>query len=554
MSGNGTRKLLRSGFARPAIAQRLSDCVVSAASSCLQRLEHLLVTFSVLTRGAVSTPGRSIGCLRLPAEPSCWKTLPFNPSSSCFPGGARDHFCSDDRFNRGGVFGLGFAIASCSWLFSGRPVAAADESLYDILGVDKGASEEEIKKAYKRSAVRNHPDKAPPEERAEYEERFKRISRAYEILSDPQKRQTYDLRGASAFDGNDANGGPGMAQGGFQAGGDPFEMFSSMFGRGFDVGRRTPDVGYFMEVSLEEIFTGCTRDIRYNQDIVCTRCRGRGATRIDRCRACGGRGATVSVREISPGYVQQVQRQCQACGGRGSTIPAGAFCQECNGGGMKQREIHLPVEVPPGCQEGRVFKFPGKADEAPDLATGDIIVEIREKKHKTFKRYGDDLLIDQRVSLLDALCGVRFTLKHLDGADLEVQCPAVVRPGDVWVVKGRGMPRSSRGSRERHGDLLVRFEVDFPERMPGSGDANLRDQLRPLLDPKAPATAGDSSSGSFWSGLFGAGGGGDTAKSVTASKAGPGRVQQIAEMQARRESEQASQQQQRRGGAECKQM
>ncbi|CAL1148626.1 unnamed protein product, partial [Cladocopium goreaui] len=231
-------------------------------------------------------------------------------------------------------------------------------SLYDVLGVDKNASEQEIKKAYKRAAVKFHPDKAPESERPQYEERFKRISRAYEILSDPEKRRAYDLRGESAFDG--AGGG---AQGGFGPGVDPFDMFRSMFGQNFGFGvARTPDVGYEVEVTMEEMYKGFNKSVRYDRDAVCRTCQGMGATQIETCVFCNGRGVIVEDRQVGPGYFQRVQRHCQRCGGQGAQ--ARNRCSKCRGKGFVKEQVDLNVSAPPGCPDRKRFMFQGKADEA----------------------------------------------------------------------------------------------------------------------------------------------------------------------------------------------
>ena len=157
------------------------------------------------------------------------------------------------------------------------------------------------------------------------------------------------------------------------------------------------------------------------------------------------------------------------------------------------KNANLPVEVIPGCPSRYRFVFRGMADEEPDMDTGDIIIELREKPHAHFRRFASKhLLCHRKVPLLDALSGVRFTVKHVDGTNLEIQCPvgSVVRPGEFWIVKGRGMPDpSNRGS---FGDLIVQFDVDFPERLPNAQGFALRDQLRPLLDPSAPAIPNNS--------------------------------------------------------------
>mmetsp|Transcript_42940 Transcript_42940/g.134976 ORF Transcript_42940/g.134976 Transcript_42940/m.134976 type:complete len:495 (-) Transcript_42940:28-1512(-) len=450
------------------------------------------------------------------------------------------------------VLSLGLLLGRVPPLVSRPAVAASEGSLYDVLGVERSATEQEVKKAYKRAALKTHPDKAPEGEREAYEERFKRVSRAYEILSDPEKRRIYDAQGESAFDGRDATGaGPGgpAGMGGF-AGADPFEMFRSMFGNGFGNGfgrRRTPDVGYALEVTLEELYAGCTREVRYEQDVVCTSCAGRGATRLDTCSMCHGHGVTVTQRQVAPGFYTQYQRTCSACGGAGATVPAGCTCSTCRGSGIVQRTLKLPVQVAAGCPDGQRFVFHGKADEAPGMETGDVIVEVHEKKHPLFSRVGDaDLLLDKSIPLLDALCGVRFSVKHLDGSSLEVECPEgqVVRPGDVWLVRGRGMPRrAGRG----HGDLLVRFSVDFPSRLP---EADAREQLRPLIDPSAPARP-QTGGGNSWFPF----GSGASSKAAQAARAPERRTKEleeellVQEMQRRAEREGRGRQ-----AAECAQM
>ncbi|CAE7252700.1 DNAJA2 [Symbiodinium natans] len=358
-------------------------------------------------------------------------------------------------------------------LLAWAPVRADEGSLYEVLGVDKNASEQDIKKAYKRAAVKFHPDKAPEAERAQYEERFKRISRAYEILSDPQKRRAYDARGEAAFDGRDAAGAAG-----FQ-GADPFEMFRSMFGQnfGFGFGREvTPDVGYEMEVSLEDFYAGFSKTVHYERDAVCSSCSGLGARNVQTCSQCRGMGMVVEERQFGS-MVQRIQRTCPVCGGRGAV--ASDRCGSCRGSGFQRDRVELRVVAPPGCPDRERFLFPGKADESPGMEAGSIIIELKEKRHPLFARLGnEDLLVTQRVPLLDALCGVHVRVKHLNGKNLDISGPQgkMVRPGEVWVLPGLGMPK--RGNPRNHGDLLIRFEVDFPEDLPAGAS---RESLRHCL-------------------------------------------------------------------------
>mmetsp|Transcript_11048 Transcript_11048/g.23965 ORF Transcript_11048/g.23965 Transcript_11048/m.23965 type:complete len:495 (+) Transcript_11048:57-1541(+) len=384
---------------------------------------------------------------------------------------------------REGLFGLFLSLSLLFPLSRKPPILLSEASYYDVLGVERSATQEEIKKAYKRAALRNHPDKAPENERAAYEERFKAVAKAYEVLSDPEKRRIYDARGASAFTGNDASGAGNF--GGFEGGMDPFEMFRSMFGSNFGFGggrRRTPDLGYSMEVTLEELYTGTTRTVNFQQDVICSSCRGQGATRLDRCTGCHGSGVTMTQHQVA-GFVVQSQQPCPQCNGQGVTVPPGALCNSCRGGGIVQQEVKFDVKIPPNCPENKHFVFPGKADQMPGMETGDVVIELRQRPHPTFTRIGSDLLTEQKVSLLDALTGARITFKHLDGSTIEVPSPdgTVIKPNDVWVIKHRGMTRAS--------NLLIKFEVEFPDKLPSA-----RDQLRPLLDPSAPEKVGEKSS------------------------------------------------------------
>lgn len=263
---------------------------------------------------------------------------------------------------------------------------------------------------------------------------------------------------------------------------------------------------------------------------------------------------TIETRQWGGGYTQ-FQRTCQRCGGQGATVPQGCLCKQCNGAGLTQQQAKLPVKVQPGCPHGERFVFRGKADEQPDMETGDVIVEVREKKHPVFTRIGTaDLLMDRKVSLLDALTGVRFSVKHLDGSDVLVSCGEgqVVRPGEIWTMTGRGMPR--HGNPGAHGDLLVRFEVEFPAELPSS---TARERLRPLLDPKAPVQPSAETGAKSWFGF-----GGSSAKAGQAVQATRLPRNRATEVKRALEEQEARQREMRRGGreqrggsrSECQQM
>lgn len=265
----------------------------------------------------------------------------------------------------------------------------------------------------------------------------------------------------------------------------------------------------------------------------------------------------VFTRQVAPGYVQQMQQPCPTCRGHGATVPPGATCSRCRGKGMSTKKENLPVEVVPGCPSRKRFVFQGLADEEPDMETGDIIIELREKAHAHFRRFADKhLFCHRKVPLLDALSGVRFSVKHVDGTDLEVRCPegTVVRPGEVWVVKGRGMPDPSR--RGSFGDLFVQFDVEFPEKLFNAQGGGLRDQLRPLLDPSAPAVPTSSGGrGGILPGMFSRRGAAEPQPDA-AYRASPEVQERITRMLEEQEEWGSGERRPRRGngGTECKTM
>lgn len=278
-------------------------------------------------------------------------------------------------------------LGICFFIGQRTSCVITETSFYETLGVEKHSSEQDIKKAYKKAALKYHPDKAPEGERKSYEERFKKISHAYEILSDPEKRRVYDTHGEAGLNAQEAGGFPQGGFSGFGGGGDPFEMFRDMFGQeaGFHR-RRTQNLEYVLWITLEELYTGCDRTVNFEQSIVCKSCNGRGAAHLDHCRTCRGSGMTQEQHPQYPGFI--TQRTCPSCRGVG-TKTSGATCRACSGARMQQKQVQFPVHVPPGCPDNAHFVFHGKAHESPDMETGDVIIEVREKKHKVFTRVNE---------------------------------------------------------------------------------------------------------------------------------------------------------------------
>lgn len=367
-------------------------------------------------------------------------------------------------FNFGGGF-HGFRQGQ----HNGHPHGGGDSKLYELLGVDRNATESEIKSAYKKQAMQHHPDRGGDEAT------FKNISKAYEVLSSPEKRQIYDAYGEQGLDNAEqGGGGPGM-------GTDPFDLFSQIFG--FNAagqrqprGRpRTQDAVYELQLSLEELYQGTSRTIAFTRDVVCGTCDGRGGHNVRECQRCRGTGQQVHMQQMGV-FVQQVASQCSACSGKGYVMDPGDVCGSCKGKTTVTEKKRFSIDVEAGAADGHEFRFSGQAHELPGHDTGDVVVVVKAQPHSKFHRVGDSLVMAKKVSLVEALCGFHFSTPFLDGGDLQVQSKPgqIVKDGDMMTIPGRGMPRQGG---QQPGDLFLKLEVDFPSSL----SPEQRDQLQGVL-------------------------------------------------------------------------
>lgn len=348
---------------------------------------------------------------------------------------------------------------------------------YRILEVDRGASSDEIKRAYRRLARQWHPDaSASPEA----EERFKQIGEAYEVLSDPAKRERYDLYG-------DARGEP---LGGFGDIGTIFETFfgTSPFGgrpRTRTSARPGADLAARVVISFEEAARGAEKPVRVETLRACGRCRGDGCepgTVRSRCARCGGTGEFRDARQSVFGTVVTA-RACSACGGAGEA-PADP-CADCRGAGLRRSVETLTVEVPAGVQDGMTLRLRGRGESGVrGGADGDLYVEIRVQPHPVFDRVDDDLVCSLAVDVTQAILGGEIAVQTLDGEEV-LRLRAGTQPGEVIRLRGRGMPRLRGRGR---GDLLIHVNVVIPESMPGKQRA-LVEELARLRGGKIPRGA-----------------------------------------------------------------
>ncbi|KAL0488809.1 dnaJ subfamily A protein [Acrasis kona] len=356
------------------------------------------------------------------------------------------------------------------------------ENLYEVLGVSKNASQDDIKKAYRKKAFEWHPDKHENEKRDEAQEKFKDIAHAFEVLSDQKTRDIYDRYGEEGLQ----RGG-----GGFH---DPSDLFSQFFGGGmFGGGRRAPsgpqkgqDITHALKVSLEELYNGTTKKIRVTRTRNCGDCKGSGSTKpsaVEECKACKGKGRRVEIHQLQPGFVTQQVVTCSSCQGQGKTVDPKFKCKKCNGKRVVTDVTTLEVHIEKGMRDRQNIVFQGEADEKPDVIPGDIVFVLQQKPHDVFERDGTDLYVKKKINLLESLTGVEHKLKHLDGRVLHIKTKSgqIIKPNQVLEVSNEGMPTYRNPFQK--GALLIKFDVEFPESIP----ANVVGQLQSILPAKPKA-------------------------------------------------------------------
>jgi DnaJ family protein A protein 2 len=326
---------------------------------------------------------------------------------------------------------------------------------YELLEIECTADETMIKRSYKKLALKYHPDRNAGDPEAG--EMFKKVGQAYEVLSDPEKRKTYDRHGKK-----------GLEEGGGGGGSSADDIFSMFFGGGRRGGEPKPkDIVHELPVTLEEMYTGKSKKIAATRDRVCGACNGNGikaTAQLKSCTRCGGAGAVIGMREIFPGMVQRVQMRCDMCNGQGQSVRPEDICSDCRGAKVVKDRKVLDVHIERGARSRDHIRFAGEGDQVPGVRQiGDIIIFLNQKPHEVFQRIGDHLLFQHEISLHEALCGFEMPLEQLDRRMLLVKIPPgqVIDPSFAWYVNREGMPIAGTGATER-GHLVINFRVKFP--------------------------------------------------------------------------------------------
>ena len=344
-----------------------------------------------------------------------------------------------------------------------------EKDYYQILGVERNAGEEEIKKAYRKLARKYHPDVNKGDEKSA--EKFKEVQEAYEVLSDPEKRQRYDRYGtadesAAGFGGFGGFG--GGQQGGFDgfSGFDFDDIFETFFGGGFRQRRQGPrrgnDLRYDMEITLEEAFSGADKTIVIPRTETCPDCEGTGAkkgTSAETCSVCGGSGQEQFVRNTAYGRFVNVQT-CSRCRGAGKYVKDP--CVKCRGEGQVRQEREVEIKIPVGVDSGTKLRVSGEGEAgAKGGPPGDLFVFIRVRPHKLFKREGSDLIYELPVSFAKLTLGCEVEVPTMEDKNV-LNIPEGTQPEHVFRLKGKGMPHIRGFGR---GDMKVKVKAEVPKRL-----------------------------------------------------------------------------------------
>lgn len=360
---------------------------------------------------------------------------------------------------------------------------------YKILGVEKTATDSEIKKAYHKLSLKWHPDKNKDDGAAD---KFKEIGEAYSVLSDKEKRSVYDKFGKSGLENN-----------GMGAQVNPEDIFKSFFGgSGFggfagmggipgmggmfgnmqqQTNRKGPSKKFEVNISIEDMMNGTLKKFNITRNVKCNDCNGNGCKQgksASRCNECNGAGVVTMTRQMGP-MISRQSFPCNSCRGKGTWINPGDRCISCKGNkyGPKKEYIEIPVER--GTTEGEYLVVGGKGDEGDGyIETGDIVFIFKEKKDKMRSRIGNNLILNIPILLSEALCGISSTIKHPSGKNIGIKCDYIIKPNTKHIIKGLGFTKNSST-----GDLILNFDIIFPDKL----DEQRTELLNKLLPKRKKA-------------------------------------------------------------------
>lgn len=364
---------------------------------------------------------------------------------------------------------------------------AEKRDYYEVLGLQKGATEDEIKKAFRKMAMKYHPDRNPDDKEAE--EKFKEVNEAYAVLSDPDKKSKYDRFGHAGVDPNAGFGGADGFEGGF--GGFDFSDIFDMFGGGFGGRRSTrqngPTKGRDLQKNLTIEFTeaifGCEKEIELNKLVKCKTCSGEGTapgTHKHTCDACGGTGQVSQVSNTPFGRIQNVTT-CSKCGGTGQVIDTP--CPDCHGTGTQRKKVKIKINIPAGVNNDSIIPLRGQGEPGTNGGpNGDLYVVLSVKPHSTYKRRGDDLYLDLPIRFEQAVLGDKVSVPGFNET-YSYTIPAGTQTGSNFRLKGKGVKNLRTG---RYGDLFVKVIVEIPTKLSAKEKKAVEHMAETLSDKAYP--------------------------------------------------------------------
>ena len=359
---------------------------------------------------------------------------------------------------------------------------------YKILNIEKNASEDEIKKSYKKMAIKWHPDKNP-ENKEEAEAKFKEISEAYQVLSDPQKKELYDNYGEEGLKQENMGGGGMNAH--FNSPDDIFKMFFGAngkhpFANGFGNDdmfeqrrqkRKSEPKIVNIPISLKECYTGSKKKITIKIRRSCVGCDGLGGINLKNCHDCNGAGVKIINRMIGPGMIQRMQTNCQTCNGNKKI--ASNICNDCKGEKVKNEEKQFLLVIEPGSENEDKKIFENTGDKLPDEETGDVIFILKEElDNKGFQRIGNDLIYTHNITLGDSIVGINVNFLHINGERIIYQEEHIIKEKSYTLIKNNGMPHKNNSN--LFGDLYVIYDITYPKKILSNNEKDLIKQVLPV--------------------------------------------------------------------------
>jgi len=325
-----------------------------------------------------------------------------------------------------------------------------------VIGVDKNASTDDVKKAYKGKVLEMHPDKGGDLKK------FQELQMVKEVLSDPEKRSIYDKYGEEGLkEGRGMSGAGGM--------GDIFDLLGGMGGRSQQQKqKKCKSVMHPLKCKLEDLYNGKTAKFQVTRDRICTGCKGIGgkdASAVKKCTGCNGQRMRTRMVQLGIGVYSKSSGPCDECNATGETIDPKNKCKTCNGQKVIKEKKQLSVDVDKGAANGTIYTLHGEADEFPGLEPGDVVIKVIEEEHQTFKRRGADLIMEKEITLLEALTGLSFMFTHLDKRKVLVKSAPheIIKPGDIKTLENQGMPFHK--TPYKFGHIFIIFSIKFPEKL-----------------------------------------------------------------------------------------